>query len=62
MIIAIVGGMSQGTTALIGNTLGEYDNTKAKNIILNSFVFALFLSLVLEMLEYFVSGSFRCQR
>ena len=55
MIIAIAGGMSQGTTALVRNTLGENDNIKAKNNILNSFVFALFLSLVLTLLGYFVS-------
>ena len=55
MIIAIAGGMSQGTTALVGNALGENDNTKAKNIMLNSFVFALFLSLALTLLGYFVS-------
>ena len=55
MIIAIAGGMSQGTTALVGNALGENDGVKAKNIILNSFVFALFLSLILTLLGYFAA-------
>jgi putative MATE family efflux protein len=55
MILAIAGGMSQGVTALVGNTLGEKDITKARHIMLNSFFFAVVLSFVLSVTGFLVA-------
>lgn len=44
-IIAMSGGMSQGVTALVGNAMGEKNETNTKQILLHAFVFALFLAI-----------------
>ncbi len=50
MVIAFAGGMSEAVTALVGNALGKKEKELATHIVLNAFVFALVLSIVLTLI------------
>ena len=47
MIISISRGMSTAVTALMGNALGQKDNTKVQNLSIHAYIFAFFMVLFL---------------
>ncbi|WP_324172089.1 MATE family efflux transporter [Sulfurimonas sp.] len=53
MVLAIGIGMSEAVTSIIGNALGKKDIAKAQQVLLNSLVFAVFLSIVLALVGIF---------
>lgn len=55
IIIAIAGGMSQATTALLGNAIGEKNHKNTKQIIYHAVILALFLSLFLTLVGILIS-------
>ncbi|MBE0492198.1 MAG: MATE family efflux transporter [Sulfurospirillum sp.] len=50
MIIALAGGMSQSVTALLGNALGEKNESYAKQIVYHSGILGLILSIFLTII------------
>ena len=55
IIIAFGSGISQGTTALISNALGEGDKTKARNYIHQGISFAFIAGIVLTIFGLFIA-------
>jgi putative MATE family efflux protein len=53
MVLAIGIGMSEAVTSLVGNSFGKKDIKKAEQIVLNSLVFAVILSIFLTMIGLF---------
>ncbi len=52
IIVAVAGGMSQGVTALIGNSIGEKKTDDAKQIILHVLFFAIFIAIIITTIGY----------
>ncbi|WP_458701268.1 MATE family efflux transporter [Sulfurospirillum sp. 1307] len=55
IIIAIAGGMSQATTALLGNAIGEKNNKSTKSIIYHAGLLAVFLTFFLTIFGLSIS-------
>jgi putative MATE family efflux protein len=56
MIIALGGGVSTGTTALIATSLGAGDTDHARMMAVQGFVFGIMLSIVITAVGLFASG------